>query len=610
MNENRNTEERIKDLELFPQQNPSPVLRLDSECRLVYANPGSRSILKFWGIETGDLAPDQIAAPATHALARNCSHDAEVDIDGVPFLFSFAPIKEAGYVNIYGHDIKFLKEAQRQALEATARESAGSTAMATVNAMGEGVALCHPDGRIKSVNPAFAALTDYSEEELQERNIAELLPEVFEQEQSTVRKVITRVQLKQSANNPQDALTVTTGKGVRKWVIPSLSTTHNPATGASDIILSLRDISPLVQAQAELLENERKYRELVQNANSIIIRITPDCRIIFFNEYAQAFLGYSAEDVMEKSIIGMIIPPTDADGQDVGKMTKEMAAHPEIHGTSDGEVRCKDGRKVWIHWANRAIRDEQGQVREILCVGADITEHKRLEQQALSYRNRLRALADRLTSIEEKARRRVATHLHDTVIQTISLSHIRLGGVLNALENSELQDQCERLKGIRSLLEQGTRECRSLMEDLVPALLYELGLPAALKDFADKQTRLEGTPIKIDAEDFSADLNEAERNLLFQCARELIMNALKYAGKCEITLSLSSSPDHVQLQVRDTGRGFNPNKLDHENRDHSEGGFGLFNIRERLDAVQGTLSIQSAPNKGTVATIQIPSFAN
>jgi PAS domain S-box-containing protein len=370
-------------------------------------------------------------------------------------------------------------------------------------------------------------------------------------------------------------------------------------------LFCLLDATERVRSRQAREEADRKYRELVESANSIIIRITPDHRITFFNEYAQSFFGYTADEILGRHVVGTIVPEIDSNGRNLRKMLAEISDAPEIHSSNENENICKDGRRVWIHWSNWALRDEQGAVRELLCVGTDITEPRRLTRQADAYRRRLRVLADRLTAQEGLERRRVATQIHDTVVQTLSLATIRLGGVMAAVEQAGLSGPRQRIEGVRRLLDRGTAECRGLMEDLMPSLLYEAGLPTALEDFAEKQSEVDGASIAVETDDPMDFLNEALRSLLFQCARELIMNALKYAGRCEIRVSLSSAADAVQLRVQDNGRGFDPAALDGQSYDEN-GGFGLFNIEERLDNLGGRLEIDSAPGRGTTATVRVP----
>jgi PAS domain S-box-containing protein len=124
----------------------------------------------------------------------------------------------------------------------------------------------------------------------------------------------------------------------------------------------------LGRAEQMLYVSEDKYRQLVENADCIILRMDKDDRITFFNEFAQKFYGYTEREILGKNIIGTIIPEENKFG-------------PGFYTARENENICKDGRRVWVSWANKAIRDEDGNITEILCVGHDITERKHMEDE-------------------------------------------------------------------------------------------------------------------------------------------------------------------------------------------------------------------------------------
>ena len=132
------------------------------------------------------------------------------------------------------------------------------------------------------------------------------------------------------------------------------------------------------KAAVELQQSESKYRELVQNANSAIIRWKRDGTIAFFNEYAQKFFGYSAEEVIGKSV-NILVPEQESTGGDLSGLLQDIVNHPERYANNINENVLRDGSRVWMAWTNRPIFDEDGQVLEILAVGSDITERKRAE---------------------------------------------------------------------------------------------------------------------------------------------------------------------------------------------------------------------------------------
>jgi PAS domain S-box-containing protein len=144
----------------------------------------------------------------------------------------------------------------------------------------------------------------------------------------------------------------------------------------------LTNITTKLEHTQEMLHvSEDKYRQLVENADCIILRIGKDGGITFFNEFAQKFFGYSEQEIIGKNVIGTILPETDSSDWNRAELVRNIKRHPELYAAYENECICKDGRRVWIVWANKVIHDEQRNIMEILCVGHDITERKHMEKQ-------------------------------------------------------------------------------------------------------------------------------------------------------------------------------------------------------------------------------------
>lgn len=136
-----------------------------------------------------------------------------------------------------------------------------------------------------------------------------------------------------------------------------------------------------------LLENERKYRELVENANSIILKMDTNGNITFFNEYAEKFFGFSKEEIIGRSVIGTIVPSTDTSGRDMATMLDELTTNPARFSTNENENIKKNGEKVWVSWANRPLYAPDGSLDGILSVGHDVSERIQYERQLLFQAN-------------------------------------------------------------------------------------------------------------------------------------------------------------------------------------------------------------------------------
>ncbi len=128
-------------------------------------------------------------------------------------------------------------------------------------------------------------------------------------------------------------------------------------------------------------QSEEKYRELVQNANSIILRWDTEGRITFFNEYAQSFFGFSEEEILGRHVVGAIVPETESNGRDLGPLMEDICKHPQKYEYNVNENMRKDGSRVWVAWTNKILTDKSGNPVGALSIGADITEHKTSEKR-------------------------------------------------------------------------------------------------------------------------------------------------------------------------------------------------------------------------------------
>ena len=148
------------------------------------------------------------------------------------------------------------------------------------------------------------------------------------------------------------------------------------------------------RAEAALKVREQQYRELVESANSVILRMDTEGRIRFLNDYGRKLFGYEESEVMGRSVVGTIVPTVDDDGNDMAAMIRDICRNPERYAVNENSNIRKDGGRLWITWTNRAIRDDAGNVREILCVGNDSTRRKSAEIALREEEARFRALVE------------------------------------------------------------------------------------------------------------------------------------------------------------------------------------------------------------------------
>jgi PAS domain S-box-containing protein len=141
----------------------------------------------------------------------------------------------------------------------------------------------------------------------------------------------------------------------------------------------IREIDERLKYQQALEQSEKKYRELVENANSIILRVNEQGSISFFNEFAEKFFGFSQDEIIGKKIVDTIITTSDGAVKGTEESVQKFLNPSEY--LAFNELKCfkKNGEPVWIAWNNKAVIDPGGRVQEYLIVGTDITERKQVE---------------------------------------------------------------------------------------------------------------------------------------------------------------------------------------------------------------------------------------
>ena len=302
--------------------------------------------------------------------------------------------------------------------------------------------------------------------------------------------------------------------------------------------------------------------EPVQSLQYFIDRIHPDDRQRFTNSFATA-----AEDVGLWDVQYRVVHP-------------------------NGQVRN-------VHQVSSPEFDESGRLIRTVGTIQDITERKAYESELIKHQKQLQRLSSELSLAEERERRNIATELHDSIVQTLALAKIKLGESRKRMARSEPET---RIEEVRDLLDQSLRESRSLISEISPPMLYELGLEPALEWLADHFEARHDLILKIKVDLPANPLSRSIEVFIYQSVRELLLNIIKHAQATRASVVLSQKDDQVSLVVKDDGVGCDSNEIGLQVT--NSGGFGLFNLRERVGFFGGHLTIES--DSGTRVSLSLP----
>lgn len=214
---------------------------------------------------------------------------------------------------------------------------------------------------------------------------------------------------------------------------------------------------------------------------------------------------------------------------------------------------------------------------------------------------------ERITEVQEEARKKLARDLHDGPTQSVAAMAMRVN-LARRMIDRDTNAAKEELEKIEDLARRTTKEIRHMLFTLRPLVLESQGLKAALQAMADKMKETFGQDVIIQVDEKLAEqLEMGKSGVIFYIAEEAVNNARKHAQASHIWVRLNAlrrQPDIVQLEIADDGVGFDVNATmkSYDKR----GSLGMINLRERAELVNGLLNIESAPGRGTKIQVYIP----
>ena len=163
------------------------------------------------------------------------------------------------------------------------------------------------------------------------------------------------------------------------WVLGQVVAAKAADGDIVSYIGAITDITDRKLAEEALQSSEAEYRELVETANSVILRWSTDGNIHFVNDYGYQLFGFECHELIGHPVLDTIVPPVETSGRDLAALIKAVQQNPENYLLIEHENVCKDGKRVWVSWTNRPIFNQQGALIEILSVGTDATDRKQAE---------------------------------------------------------------------------------------------------------------------------------------------------------------------------------------------------------------------------------------
>lgn len=243
-------------------------------------------------------------------------------------------------------------------------------------------------------------------------------------------------------------------------------------------------------------------------------------------------------------------------------------------------LKLPDGSILYLKWEMQNFTNNDNTAEFRFARAYDITT------ELLQKQKKLQALSATSSEDEERQRKRIAEDLHDRIGEILITSARLLDDLKKKNSSPEISKGLDELD--RSI-EQFTRGTRSLIADLVPPVLYNVGFVAAVEAFATDFARQHNVVVRVEDAWQDFQVNQEIAIFLYKAVREFLHNAIKHGGADEIVISLSRAEQTIAVTVQDNGSGFTVE--DSQLTLNTDSGFGLFNVKNRAEYYGGGVAI-------------------
>ena len=352
------------------------------------------------------------------------------------------------------------------------------------------------------------------------------------------------------------------------------------------------DITVRKRMENALRESELRFRQIAENIREVFYLNDVEARqILYVSPAYEKIWGQSCDNLYrDPAQFFETIHPDDR-----GKVIESVERHfrgeqvEVVH-----RVVRPDHTIRWVRSRAFPVYDEAGTFHRVAGIAEDITEQVR-------YENQLKRLSQRLMTVLDNERARIARELHDQVGQQLTGLGLNLAVVQAQCSPDHpsfavLEDSADLISSIIECL-------RLIIADLRPLVLDDMGLAAGLRWYCEKFTRRTSIPVTLTLPPEQTSLTPTIDNTFYQIAQEALINIAKHAGATQVWITLAFDHNQVTMTIRDDGMGFDAAAV---LGGSSAGSWGLKIMQERIRGLVGAyLWIESAPGQGTQVRVEV-----
>jgi len=462
-----------------------------------------------------------------------------------------------------------------------------------------GIVSSSPIGEILYANPAALNLFDLRLEQVTGKMLIDLHLEPLREDGSVLPDSEGLIPTVVASRRPIHNLVVGWRHLLSQktiWTLLDAVPQFNSSGKVTNILVSLTDLSEQRRATEALRESEERFRTLVRDLHVGVVLTGPDAAFEFVNQAAINMFNLAGEQIIGRTAqeFGMI--PLDDQGREIPLADRPvptvLRTKRPVRQATMGWRRPGTPELLWIFGNAVPQFNPDGSILRVISTFTDITDLKNAERS-------IHQLSTELLKLQDEERRRIGRELHDGMAQTVLAVNLSLAQLRQSAH--PLNDASHRaLEKARELLQQMSREIRTLSYLLHPPLLDDLGLVSALKEYVNGFSERSGIETSLELLTSFRRLPQIAETAFFRITQESLANIQRHSGSKRAHVILREDPECVALEITDFGTGMAVPTNGAPHRGQPRLGVGIPGMRERMAQLGGSLEIDSSATGTTV----------
>ncbi len=364
----------------------------------------------------------------------------------------------------------------------------------------------------------------------------------------------------------------------QRWFLLQATPLNDPRGGA---VVSHTNITSRIEAEEALRREHELSEHIIAVAQSIVLLLDREGRIVRFNPFLERLCGWSPEEVQGRDWFETFLPPHEQSS--IRRMFETALNGERIRGHVSAIV-TRNGQEREIEWYDAALTDARGTLVGLLWIGQDVTDARNLARHVLH------------ATVEEQ--RRIGQDLHDSLGQELAGLNMTADALASLLRRSATVADgplVEMASQLASGMQEALRQLKAVARGLHPVEVDPPGLDSALHELARHISELYGMQCRYHGNGTAVVADKDVATHLYRIAQEAATNAVTHGHAGQVIVSLEKHADTCRLQIRDNGSGMPPNAL-------TRGGLGVRSMNYRAGLIGGRLSIEPAKDGGTLVS--------